>query len=398
MRNLCLLSLLVLTACAPLVETPAPQGVIMPMATPALAPSVTPSAIPTPTVDWQSASNAASTQAASYLVTIDAANLALAQIEADKERMQYEQVMLTATFDLATLDANQKTSVAAPLVIPTTETAAYWRDRQIETQQALDQAQMTAVKEEPTQIVARARAESEAQTAGLWEWVNLFLAAAAAMFFLALAYAVIKLAGRPYKPAPVPAPKAAPVVSIPRLDDERPTITIRHEGPDGVHGRVLNFPCSPEDLLIFAHEFPFYGTGVNQFDGTSRPSPLRASNKRQAIEEMREWLVDSELAVKDRRGHVVLNNDGEEVFRILREEGLPHQWSCTPDHGDLPEESFHGHEIMRMKSVGEGLGEGMDAAALDGNDDTPIVPEDKPALDRNVDRGPIGLNAKGYIA
>jgi len=398
MRKWCLLALLALTACVPMVETPVPHGMIMPMATPALAPSMTPSVVPTPSVDWQAASNAASTQAASYLATIDAANLALAQIEADKQRMQYEQVMLTATFDLATLASNQQTSVAAPVVIPTTETAAYWRDRQVETQQALDQAKLTAVKEEPTQIVSRAYAESEAQTAGFWGWVNLFLAAGAAAFFFALAYAVIKLASRPLKPAP--APKTVPVVSIPRLDDEpqRPTITLRKEGPDGVRASVLNFPCSAEDLLIFAHEFPFLGTGVNQYDGTIRTSPLRASNKRQAIIDMREWLVNKQLAVRDLRGHVILNDDGVEVFRILREEGLPHQWSCTPDHGELPKESFHGHEIMRMKSLGERLGEGMEAAALDENDDTPIVPDGQPALDKNVDRGPIGLNAKGYAA
>ena len=129
-----------------------------PQAAPTVSPTWTP--IPEPTVDYLATAQVSGTEAAQARwdalhaqETAVAAQVAIVTFTAGAEQMTAQSVAYTATSDDMTRVSSWATQAVAPTYIPMTEQAR-------KTDVALQSGQMTAVVEQPTQIVLVAQAEA----------------------------------------------------------------------------------------------------------------------------------------------------------------------------------------------------------------------------------------------
>lgn len=345
--------------------------------------SVTPSPIPTPSPDYgATATTIAGTATQNALdglhalETVQAYDLLNKQLDNERLRLENEQLNLTATFFLGTVNADNATSSAMPTVIPTTETAYAKQIEAQDTQIALHSADLTAAKEEPTRIVQIADAEAEAQTALPRAWSEIIGKFMLSVLFVVMAWAIVyALRSRKPEAAPVSKSQSAPA---PSFGDDHVKVTIEESVEGGTEVRFGVVPCSPEDLTIFSENVGRLGLAINAWDGTRGESPLTARNKRSTILRVRAFLVDFHMAEKNvMTGELSLNMKGKKFFEQYLITGtLPQRWSFSPDFMPSEGETDHTHEIHTYEkpseAVGGAVGEavyhpvGMSAQGIDG--------------------------------
>ena len=356
-------------------ETTAPSLLLAapsPLATPSAGPTPTGTLEPTPTLDYSATVQAAETSVAAAQwdalhaqETSVAANLGLVMVTAEHERDEMLRLGWTATRAAETSIAQDATNTALPTWLPPTQTAQVL-DRAVNVYVAgVEAGQLTATHEAPTQVVAMAQAQAEADMAPVREFAQASLAFAGAVFMLALVGLIVWAMRQPHKAQPedkpterplppinsyrAPAePEAAPVVIEPMETDEYAIV-----------------PCSPDDLDALAMGWRSVGLAVNQWDGTKRPSPLTSSNKKETILRMRNFMRDPMrglAAENPNTKQLGVTRKGEIFFDSwLRDGSLPHQWRFAPEEAVSSGNSVHAHENHAHENeegaVGEVVGE-----------------------------------------
>lgn len=396
MRNLTVLFVLafLMSACgaAPALVQPVallPDGSSM-MATPTVEPSATP--IPEPTVDYLATAQVSGTEAAQARwdalhaqETAVAAQVQIAAFTAAADQMTAQSVAYTATADDMTRISSWATQAVAPTYVPMTEQA---RNTEI----ALQSGQMTAAVEQPTQIVRVAKAEAEAQYAGAQKFADVVMTIAAAVFFLALAALIVWAMRRNPNGAPTASAAAQPAQPIVPINDyaNYTRVNIARDTVGG-QGQYTVIPISADNFDALAIGVSQYGLAVNQWDGTKRPSPFTASNKRDTILTIRAWLRSNGLAAENENTRqLALTPDGERFFDDwLRKGALPHNFNFsaepTENHGvSAHAHDFHAHE-KGVEAVG-GAESGGEEAEVEVIDPAPVRAEPM--------YHPIGLNAR----
>ena len=319
-----------------------------PQATPTVSPTWTP--IPEPTVDYLATAQVSGTEAAQARwdalhaqETAVAAQVAIVTFTAGAEQMTAQSVAYTATSDDMTRVSSWATQAVAPTYVPMTEQA---RNTEI----ALQSGQMTAAVEQPTQIVRIAKAEAEAQYAGAQKFADVVMTFGAAIFFLGLTWLIVWATRR--NPSPQNAPTTQPDKPVIPINDYAAYTRVNvARDTVGGQGQYAVVPISEDDFDALALGVEQYGLAVNQWDGTKRPSPFTASNKRDTILAIRAWLRANGLAAEQENSRqLALTEEGKRLFEDwLRNGALPHNIrfnaETTENHGvSAHAHDFHGHE------------------------------------------------------
>lgn len=364
-------------ACVVQTSAPDPNGgaAASPMATQAL-PVGTPTASPTATVDNAATLAVAMTglsdaqwQALYAQQTADGAHVAVLQVTADAERMRHDELSWTATADAARYAERAMTAAAAPTFVPLTGTAQVI-DREVAARQLVVRAgELTSVAAAPTMIVANAKAEAQAASAKIIEGVNVFLMICGGLFFLALAYAIITMARRPYG-----VEQAQPEPRWPSVPDlnaaERSQVKLSNGSRLPADGQTVIVPCSDRDLDAWAINYGRLGFAVNKWDGTKGPSLLSASNKRKAAETMRRFFLAYGICTPTDSGELAITEAGNKFFADWLNEGtLPHRWRLSPEYMEKSHETEHAHDLHGHETPAGEVGEVVGGAVILDADD-----------------------------
>lgn len=356
-----------------------------PQATPTVSPTWTP--IPEPTIDYLATVHVSGTEAAQLRwdllyanETSVAAQVAIVTFTAGAEQMTAQSVAYTATSDDMTRVSSWATQAVAPTYIPMTEQAR-------KTDIALQSGQMTAAVEQPTQIVRVAQAEAEAQYAGVQKAADVTMTFGAAVFFLGLAWLIVWATRRytPAQPTTQPEQPRIPIndyASFTRVNVARDTV--------GEQGQYVVVPISEDDFDALALGVEQYGLAVNQWDGTKRPSPFTASNKRGTILTIRAFLRANGLAAEQENSRqLALTEEGKRFFdEWLRKGALPHNYGFSQETTENHGVSAHAHDFHAHENPAEAVGDPESGEVGEVDVIEPEVVQGEPVYH------PIGLNAR----
>ncbi len=275
--------------------------------------------IPTETIGWQqTAVNAQSTSDAAMRLMVEATS-------AEAQRQQ-ERLLMTATIDIATIQAGQltaqsdiATSTAALTAVPLTSTAQSL-DREIAKTQISDSHTAVAMtRQAPTQVILMAYAQSQAKYADVTMRVDIGVRIAVSFFVIVLSalmvYVILRRNTR----------SEQPTVFIRPLDD----IPLRkHEEQGSVRFTRADVPCTKDQLLELAD-------GIINRGMTLSFNPWEGTTVHKVLKVMREFMVENHFArnVKGQGGLLDILADGEKFLRdTLDKQEPPAPFRCLPDN------------------------------------------------------------------
>jgi 3-polyprenyl-4-hydroxybenzoate decarboxylase len=280
-------------------------------------------------VDYASTAQVAQTEA--VLAQTTAREMAL-QLDAANRQM----VDATVTHEANSLIIAQFTQtayVAENNRLSATQTAQPTADAREATQRAvtiaqvtLQSGQMTAVKEQPTQMAAMTRADNDRQYGWVFMFVQLFAMFSLGIFLLSFSAFAVRQA-QTIKPALVA------VTQIQNLDDLEHTlppvvvaptetvIQMRTDNGSGfTHTERMVVPCSPDQLTALANGVinEHQSLAFNQWEGAVSPFT------RDEFTVVRNWLLSNRLAQSAGQGKLILSATGETLFiEWLNNQKLP---------------------------------------------------------------------------
>lgn len=271
-----------------------------------MTPVPTDTPVPSPTIGHAETAAAFQQDAINAQQTANAAIAANAAITAEFEVRVQEQLNLTAEADRRNFEIAGWTQTAAPTSIALTSTAQLI----VIGQQTLQAGQMTATANAPTQIVAMAKAQVEADNAKGAYWVSVFGISSVIFVIFSVGVYLLLLTRRPV---------------IIKRESEQPAhyvqpsqieVTIRDEKhPEKTTHRVI--PCSLDQLMELAE---MVVNGVRSFPYNAMEKESRTfKGQRETLRNVRDVLDGLEFVVTSpRTGEGMVDSRGvsffEEVF------------------------------------------------------------------------------------
>lgn len=291
-------------------------------------PTATASIIPTATIAYQATAEIANTQLAQAQATANEASRLNTQATAEFEQRVQVQLQMTADHEAQVFEAHAWTVTAALTSVPLTATQQAALNVQIPTQQALLRAEMTKVKEAPTQIHAMIEAE---QYATYWP-VEFFIRMVAFMglaIFLAgvgvFAWRSVPVAK--VAPEPIAIPEMDPVPQVVRTYQVSSTpVTVTNDTGGGFGTTQKYFvPCSPDQLTELAEKIlsgeKNKTLAINEWEGSD------TKMTRSTLVRLRSWLQLNQFAQSIGAGRVVLAERGESFLQgWLNAQTLPTEY------------------------------------------------------------------------
>lgn len=311
------------------------------------APTSTVTPIPTATVGYQAtidamaADNLQKSQEIAYLLQTQT----WATAEAD--RRAHELVLLTAQSDMLT-------ATAALTAIPATETRQAIQNTQIAGNATLVVGQWTATAGAPTQAVAMARAQAEANTADLRATADAVSPLLGWLFGLLVVGGLIGIVLSRSRGAPSTADPADEAVT-PAV---QPAASVRldYRDPAGF-GHVDRYgepPGDPNAFTILAHKVRAGEKGLKINDWEGKDSPY----SRATYKPVYNWLWQKRFIDTGVSGKLELTHNGEIYFDAWLENHYSPAGFASPDHSQNPDDFSHGHDSHAHETPGEVVGEG----------------------------------------
>ena len=305
-------------------------------------PTATQSPVPTATIEYKATANAAETQAYIAQATADEANRVMVQATNDQQQREHETAMQSNS---ATQQAEANkiivlgwTATAYQTTVPLTATAQVDNMTAIANYKAVTIAEITATAYMPTQIVANANAETQAQFATAFAWVQVFAIFALGVFLLFTAWfmrwywmredaraqaqspqGVAERHG--FKPIPQVQPEPDPVFTQPVPET---VVTVRQDNGDGnLRMDKYTVPCTREQLLQVAENVLTKGwtLAINQWESAE------TLFTRNTFSKLRSWLQASHFAVSAGSGTLALSDTGRAFLEaFLNASQLPTEY------------------------------------------------------------------------
>jgi hypothetical protein len=263
-------------------------------------PAATGTPLPTATIGYQATAAVAETaRVAAEGTSVAAARLMVEATAAHEARLQ-DQMRLTAEAEQRSFAAFSWTATARFTSVPATQTQQAIQNTQIAGYQTMTAGQLTATYIAPTQVVALAWAEAEAETA-LWRsWMEVFAMGAVGLSMMGLTGFVF------WKW------KAGLVMVTPAVEggDEVHEMDVTHVKTVDRSGGNLKIdwwavPCSPDALTEFAQGI-LSGSktlAINHWEGAASEHFSRES-----IKAMRNWMQGNSFALSVGGGVLALTD------------------------------------------------------------------------------------------
>lgn len=283
-------------------------------------PTATISPVPTVTIAYQATAEIANTQLAYAQATANEASRLNTEATAAHERRAQEQLQMTAAYEAQVFEAYAWTVTAALTSVPLTATQQAALNVQIPTQQALARAEMTKVKEAPTQIHAMIEAEQYAKYWPVEFMIRMFAFMALGVFLIGLGVFAYRQAQSMAivqdAPEPTTIPEMDPVPQVVRTYQVSSTpVVVSDNGAGGGFGTTYKYsvPCSPEQLTELAEKIlsgeKNKTLAINEWEGAD------TKMTRATLVRLRSWLQTNRFAESIGAGRVVLATTGENFLR-----------------------------------------------------------------------------------
>ncbi len=301
----------------------------------------------TPTPEYRATAEIAETQMAIAEATSQAVERVMVQATNDEAQRQHEAAMINAQ-GTQQADANAMvqlswTATAYQTAIPLTATAQVDNSTAIASYSTMTIAQITATAYAPTQVVANANAQTQANLAPLFAGVQIFAIFAIGVFLLFAAWMMRWYWMREDARAEAAAAEARansprgiaeregfkPVNFSPNVHFvhpvETPTVVNVRTDYGGGMGTLAQtvVPCTKEQLLQFAENTitKGWGLGINQWEGGE------TLFTRNTYKVFRAWLMLNKFAVSTGAGILALTDAGKEFFEgVLNTSQLPNEY------------------------------------------------------------------------
>ena len=310
-------------------------------------PTATQSPVPTATVEYKATANAAETQAAIAQATADEANRVMVQATNDQQQREHETQMQNAQ---ATQQAESNrmialgwTATAYTTTIPLTATAQVENMTAIANYKAVTIAQITATAYQPTQIVAEANAQTQAQFATAFAWVQIFAIFGLAVFLFFAAWFMrwywMREDARAQAQARAQSPQGiaernglTPIAhSEPEPEFIMPTPPKpRHiDRPMTADLIKYTIPCAQEPFDIFAEKLVTgeMALSINKWETSGLVSGANVGNVRAWIKNMRAWMHINGFGVFNDNDEMTLVQAGQEwLEKYLEKRILPTEY------------------------------------------------------------------------
>mgnify|MGYP006921377080 CR=1 FL=1 len=295
-------------------------------------PTATASIIPTATIEYQATAAIASTQLAYAQATANEASRLNTQATAEYEQRVQVQLQMTADYEAQVFEAYAWTVTAALTSVPLTATQQAALNVQIPTQQALARAEMTKVKEAPTQMKAMIEAEQYAKYWPVEFMIRMFAFMALGVFLIgigAFAWRSVPVARTVQENAlePTAIPEMDPVPQVVRTYQVASTPVTVSDNAGGGFGTTRKYfvPCSPEQLTELAEKIlsgeKNKTLAINEWEGSD------TKMTRSVLVRLRSWLQLNQFAQSIGAGRVVLAERGESFLQgWLNAQTLPTEY------------------------------------------------------------------------
>ena len=345
MKNLLILMAFLIAGCGAVNVSALGQDTDTEYRTP--QPTATQSPVPTATVEYKATANAAETQAYIAQSTADAANRVMVQATNDQQQREHETQMQNAQ---ATQQAESNrmialgwTATAYTTTIPLTATAQVENMTAIANYKAVTIAQITATAYQPTQIVAEANAQTQAQFATAFAWVQIFAIFGLAVFLFFAAWFMrwywMREDARAQAQAHAQSPQGiaernglTPIAhSEPEPDFIMPTPPKpRHiDRPTTADLIKYTIPCAQEPFDIFAEKLVTgeMALSINKWETSGLVSGANVGNVRAWIKNMRAWMHINGFGVFNDNDEMTLVQAGQEwLEKYLEKRILPTEY------------------------------------------------------------------------
>jgi hypothetical protein len=280
------------------------------------------SPVPTATIGYQATAHVAETQVARAQATADEANRIMVQATNDQKQRDHETNMQNAQ---ATQQAESNamvqlgwTATAAQTAIPLTATAQVENSTAIASYTTVTVAQLTATAALPTQIVAVANAETQAQFAPLYMGVQIFAIFAIGVFLLFVSWMLrwywVREDARAQARSPQGVAERNGFQPIPQVESEpefiqpmETIVTVKRDLGDGnMRMDRYTVPCTKDMLLQFAENVltKNWTLGINAWE---RDGTLFS---RDTYKPFRAWLQANKFTASTGGGALALTDAG----------------------------------------------------------------------------------------
>ncbi len=317
MKRILLLFSLFLSACGAVDVAALAQNTTTEYRSP--MPTATISPVPTATIAYQATAEIANTQLANAQATANEASRLNTQATAEFEQRAQAQLQMTHEYEMQVFEVYAWTMTMAPTSIPLTATQQAALNIQIPTQQAIARAEMTKVKEAPTQIHAMIEAEQYAKYWPVEFMIRMFAFMALGVFLIGLGVFAYRQAQSmaPVVTAPEPTaiPEMDPVPQVVRTYQAASTPVTVTDNAGGGFGTTYKYsvPCSPEQLTELAEKIlsgeKNKTLAINEWEGAD------TKMTRATLVRLRSWLQTNRFAESIGAGRVVLATTGENFLR-----------------------------------------------------------------------------------
>jgi len=310
-------------------------------------PTATISPVPTATIGYQATANVAETQVAIAQATADEANRVMVQATNDQAQREHETSMQnaqgTAQAESENFIRDGWTATAALTAVPLTATAQVDNMTAIAEYKAVTIAQMTGTAYAPTQIVANANAEAQAQFAPMIVGMQIFAYFGIGVFLLFTAWFMrwywMREDARAEKAAHAQSPQGiaernglTPIArSEPEPDFIMPTPPKpRHiDRPTTADLIKYTIPCAQEPFDIFAEKLVTgeMALSINKWETSGFVSGDDVGNVRAWIKRMRAWMHVNGFGVFNENDEMTLVQAGREwLEKYLEKRTLPTEY------------------------------------------------------------------------
>lgn len=296
-------------------------------------PTATQSPVPTATIEYKATANAAETQAAIAQATADESRRINAVITAEYESRVQEQLQMTAAMDARTHEASVWTATAALTSIPLTTTAQVDNKTAVAAANTMTTAKLTATAALPTQIVAAANAETQAQFAPVRYGIEIFALFGLGVFGLFGAWFMVwywrQQDARDQARAHAQSPQGVaerdgfqPVQPVQPVQET--IITVRQDlGDNNTRMDKYTVPCTRDQLLQVAENVLSHGwtLGINQWESAGTLFTRNTFGK------LRTWLQVNRFAVSGGGGTLALSPEGRAFLEsFLNTSNIPTEY------------------------------------------------------------------------
>lgn len=277
------------------------------------------SPVPTVTIAYQATAEIANTQLAYAQATANEASRLNTEATAAYERRAQEQLQMTAAYEAQVFEAYAWTVTAALTSVPLTATQQAALNTQIPMQRAMQVAEMTKVKEAPTQMAAMIDAEQYAKYWPVEFMIRMFAFMALGVFLIGLGVFAYRQAQSMAivqdAPEPTVIPEMDPVPQVVRMYQVSSTPVTVTDNAGGGFGTTYKYsvPCSPEQLTELAEKIlsgeKNKTLAINEWEGSD------TKMTRSTLVRLRSWLQTNRFAESIGAGRVVLAATGENFLR-----------------------------------------------------------------------------------